>query len=343
MEDGARAGGDPTAADDVDILGPPYTVETIVLAPDAEGAVEANLVRLRADRPTGRAVLHVHGFCDYFFHTEYAQWWASRGYDVYALDLRKYGRSLREHHTPGYVDNIAEYFEELDAAWSRITGRDAHDHVVLSAHSTGGLTVALWADARGRDLLDAGLAGMVLNAPWVDMHGPFWLRLGTRVVKQLGSYQPKREIPRTVNGLYGRSLHRDHDGEWDYDLAWKPLESWPVYVGWLRAVRRAHARLHRGLDLGCPVLVLTSTATARPTEMSEEVHTRDIVLDVTQIRRWATALGRHVTVIAIEDARHDVVLSRPQPRSRAYRELGAWVGAWVDTPRPHPSGTREPS
>lgn len=320
--------------DQVDILGAPYTVETIVLAPDAEGAVEANLVRLAAARPTPRAVLHLHGFCDYFFHTELARWWVARGYDFYALDLRKYGRSLREHHTPGYVEEMTEYFEELDQAWERITGRDGHDHVVLSAHSTGGLTAALWADARR-----PGAAGMVLNSPWVDMHGPFWLRIGTRVIRQLGSYQPKREIPRSVLGLYGRSLHREFAGEWDYDLSWKPLESWPVYAGWLRAVRRGHAQLHAGIDVGCPVLVLTSAATARPTEMSEEVHTHDIVLDVAQIRRWATSLGRHVTVISVPGARHDVVLSQPGPRAAAYEVLGRWLDAWVDpAARPHPSG-----
>ena len=146
------------------------------------------------------------------------------------------------------------------------------------------------------------------------MHGPFWLRLGTRVVKQLGSYQPKREIPRNVSGLYGRSLHRDHDGEWDYDLAWKPLESWPVYAGWLRAIRRAHARAaRRPRPATVPCWCSPPASTPRPTEMSEDVHTHDIVLDVRQIRRWATALGPHVTVVSIEGARHDVVLSRPEP------------------------------
>ncbi len=311
---------------ETDILGTPYTVETLVLAPDSEGAVEANLVRLGADVPTGRAVLHVHGFCDYFFHTEYARWWTARGYDFYALDLRKYGRSLREHQTPGYVDDVREYFEELDLVWARITERDEHDRVVLSAHSTGGLTVALWANERAA--LN-GLVGVVLNAPWVDMHGPFWLRLGTRVIRQLGSYQPKREIPRTVVGLYGRALHRDFEGDWDYDLAWKPVESWPVYAGWLRAIRRAHAELHAGLDVTVPVLVLTSAHSAAPTEMSDEVFTRDIVLDVTQIRRWSTSIGPHVTSLAVEGAIHDVVLSRPEARARVYDRLGRWLDAWV--------------
>jgi len=308
-----------------DVLGLPFTVETIALRPDAEGAVEANLVRRRADRPASRAVLHVHGFCDYFFHADYAHWWAQRGYDFYALDLRKYGRSLREHHTAGYVDDVRDYFEELDEAWARITERDGHDEVVLSAHSTGGLTVPLWADDRGHPL-----AGMILNSPWVDMHGPFWVRLGASVVKQLGSYQPRREIPRARNTIYAQALHRDFSGEWDYDLAWKPPESWPVYAGWARAIRRGHADLHRGLDVQGPVLVITSGATGRATELNDEVFSTDVVLDVRQMRRWATAVGRRVTVVSVDGAIHDVVLSQPEPRARVYAELDRWLGAYVE-------------
>lgn len=314
-----------------DVLGEPFLVETLTLPDDSEGAVVASLVFRAAtagspEHRTGKAVLHVHGFADYFFHTEYAEWWNDRGYDFYALDLRKYGRSIRPHQTPNYVDDLHDYFPELDAAWAAITERDGHDHVVLSAHSTGGLIVPLWADERA-----PAAAGMVLNSPWFDLQGEWWLRtVGTTVIKRVGARQPRRVIPRPVSGLYGRSLHRDHEGEFDFDLSWKPIESRPVYAGWLRAVRNGHARLHRGLEVGCPALVLSSARTAYPAEMGEDVHRHDIVLDVRQIRRWATCLGRHVTSIAVEDARHDVVLSLPHVRKRVYDDLDRWLSSYVD-------------
>lgn len=311
-----------------DVLGEPYEVESIALTPDPEGAVEANLVRLRAEVPTTRAVLHVHGFADYFFHREYAEWWTSRGYDFYALDLRKYGRSLREHQTPNLVLDLQEYDEELDAAWQRITERDGHDVVVASAHSTGGLTVPLWLARRAAP--EAG--GLVLNSPWFDLHGPGILRnpVTAQVVRQLSARQPNREISRNVSGVYGMTLHREHGGEWDYDLAWKPLTSWPITFGWLGAIRRGHATLHAGLDLRLPTLVLTSEASATPaSHESEEATSRDIVLDVAQIRRWAPAVSRHLTLVSIEGAMHDVVLSRRPARERAYAELARWVGAYL--------------
>ena len=155
-----------------DVLGPDFRVETMSLPPDDEGPVVATLVTLPARRPTGRAVLHVHGFADYFFHAEYARWWADRGYTFYALDLRKYGRSIREHQTPNYVADLREYFAELDLAWWRITHRDGHTEVIASGHSTGGLTLPLWANERRH----VAMTGMVLNSPWFDMQGSAWLR-----------------------------------------------------------------------------------------------------------------------------------------------------------------------
>ena len=141
-----------------------------------------------------------------------------------------------------------------------------------------------------------------------------------------------QEIPRKVSTVYGRALHREHGGEWDYDLTWKPLESRPVYVGWLRAVRRGHALLHAGLDIDSPTLVLSSARSYFGEQTEETATTHDIVLDVEQIRHWASSVGRHVTSIAIEGAIHDVVLSRPPVRKRAYDVLGRWLEAWVEAP-----------
>jgi alpha-beta hydrolase superfamily lysophospholipase len=311
----------------VDVLGEPFSAETIDLPDDAEGAVVATLVRLGEPSPQRTAVLHVHGFADYFFQQAYAEWWGERGYDFYALDLRKYGRSLLPHQTPAYVGDLADHFPELDAAWERITERDGHTSVVVSAHSTGGLIVPLWADARQ----PRELAGTVLNSPWLDLQGSALLRMvGTPVIKQLGSRQPMREIKRSVNGLYTRSLHRDHEGEWGFDLALKPIESFAVHAGWLRAVRAGHAALHRGLDVAGPVLVLASARSSVPTEMGDDVHSTDIVLDAGQIRRWSTSVGHHVTYVAVDGARHDVVLSLPGPRAQVYAELGRWLAAYVE-------------
>jgi alpha-beta hydrolase superfamily lysophospholipase len=310
-----------------DVLGRPYYAETIALPADGEGEVVATLVRRKVPKRRSRkAVLHVHGFCDYFFQTAAADFWVAQGYDFYALDLRKYGRSLLPHQTPNYTADLAEYDAELGEAMLRVVERDGHDHVVVSGHSTGGLITLLWAERTRPDL-----AGMFMNAPWVDLKGSFLLRTaGTRAIDQVGARRPRQEVPRSVTGLYGRSIHRDHDGEWDFDLAWKPVESWPVYAGWLRAVRRGHALVQRGLSLDVPVLVMSSARSSTPRAWGPEVSTTDTVLDVDQILRHAPRLSTHVTIVRVAEALHDVTLSRPDVRTRVFDELGRWLQAYVD-------------
>lgn len=322
-------GPEPRVQPRVDILGEPYEAETLTLPDDEEGAVVATLVR-RLGGPDGRrAVLHVHGFADYFFQTPAADYWVSQGYDFYALDLRKYGRSLLSHQTPNFTTDLTDYYAELDEAYRIITERDRHDEVLVSAHSTGGLITPLWAHDR-----KVPLTGMVLNAPWLDLQGGILLRtLGTRVIDLVGARRPRQEIPRRVSGYYARSLHADHDGEWPFELAWKPLRSWPVYAGWLRAVRRGHARVHRGLGLRVPVLVLTSDASGRPAAWDATCTTTDVVLDVLQIRTWAPQLADHVTLVKIPGALHDVTLSRDEVRDQVFDEITRWHDACVGAGR----------
>jgi alpha-beta hydrolase superfamily lysophospholipase len=308
-----------------DVLGTPYVATTLPLQPDEEGEVVATLVHRPADTSTGRAVLHVHGFADYFFQTGAADFWCERGYDFYALDLRKYGRSLLPHQTPNFVTDLTAYYEELDLAYAEVTA--AHDHVVLSAHSTGGLTVPLWASDRGLEV-----DGMVLNSPWLDMHGDVITRnLALPVLHRIGAYRARLAIPRKVTGLYARSLHVEHEGEWPFDLAWKPLQSWPVYAGWIRAIRTGQARVAAGLDVRAPVLVLTSARSAHPVSIDDpDVFSADIVLDVEQIRRRSPMLGRHVTLAQVDGALHDVTLSGPEVRKVVFDEVARFLTAYVD-------------
>lgn len=307
-----------------DILGAPYEARRLHLFPADDGApIEAVLVR----RTEGnrKAVLHVHGFADYFFQTAYADHWLARGYDFYALDLRRYGRSLLEGQYANYTDDLGEYYEELDLAFTEVNRE--HDHIVLSAHSTGGLTVPLWASDRGLQV-----AGMVLNAPWLDMHGDTVTRLlAMPVIHQLGNYQPLREVPRKVSGIYARSLHKEHLGEWDFNLDWKPIKSWPVYAGWLRAIRTGHGRIAAGLDLDMPILVICSARSSHPVSADDpDATSSDIVLDVEQIRRRAPLVGRHVTLAMVEGVIHDAFLSPAGPRDRAFAELDTFLTAYVD-------------
>jgi alpha-beta hydrolase superfamily lysophospholipase len=306
-----------------DVLGAPYTRETIEQPDDYEGQVVATLVHRPSDRQSVGAVLHVHGYCDYFFQTALAEFYTAIGYDFYALDLRKYGRSWLPHQTPNFCLELAEYFADLEAAVERICGRDGHRRLLVSGHSTGALIVALWADQRsGEPVADA----FVLNSAWLDLPGSFLLRtIGTEALNRLGQRRPWAVVPRTVSGAYGEALHADHHGEWTFDRAWKPLESFPVRAGWLRTVRIGHRRVHRGIEVGAPVLSLCSAASLSAPEWSEAAASADTVLDVKQIARWSSQLGHDVTIVRVAGAMHDVFSSQRDARQLAFRAVECWL------------------
>ena len=298
-----------------------YETTVLRLPPDFEGEVVATLISRRAG--SSRAVLYVHGFTDYFFQDHLADHYLSRGIDFYALDLRKYGRSLLPHQTRGLVRSVTEYFPEIDEAVHLI--RRDHDELTINAHSTGGLIAPLWADrVRGRGLVQ----GLVLNSPFFDLNVSAPVRLAADLLGTPLSYS-RRPLPLGVSTVYGRSLHRSEQGEWDYDLELKPLGGFSVHATWLAAIRRAQRRLHAGLAVDVPVLVLASDKGLRVHDFVPEARSADVVLDPGQIAHWATRVGSHVTCVRITDGLHDLVLSAEPVRKQVFAEIDRWMNAYV--------------
>lgn len=328
-----------------DVLGPGWTARTLPLRPDDEGEVVATLVRReprdddpRPDVPDTRrrAVLYLHGFVDYFFQAHVGDAWAAHGYDFYALDLRKYGRSLRPHQTPNYVTDLRAYTEELDEATRIVREEDGHDVLVVLGHSTGGLVAPLWAhglflaaDAGNPAGRPAPPDALVLNSPWLELNrNRFQRDVLTPVLDVVGRFAPRLVVGHLVVH-YGQSLHAESGGEWTYDLAWKPHEGFPALAGWSRTIRRGHASVARGLDVRCPVLVLASTASGPADRWHEDLGTTDSVLRVEDIVERAPLLGPDVTVVQIPGGVHDLALSGPEARQRYLDETFAWVAARV--------------
>jgi alpha-beta hydrolase superfamily lysophospholipase len=315
---------------ETDVLGSPYERHTIDLGSDDEGPVVATLVRRRAETPSRRAVLYVHGFVDYFFQTHLADFFVEHGWDFYALDLRKYGRSLLPHQTPNFCRSLTDYYPELDESARIIREVDGHDQMLVAGHSTGGLVTSLWSHSRqGQGIVD----GLFLNSPFFDFNVPWVMRRPMMAALATASRRtPYRILPMSTLGLYGQSLHSDHRGEWTYDLNWKPVAGFPVRLGWLEAIQRGQRRLRAGLGIDAPVLVACSTRTFRGKAWTDDVRLTDSVLDVDHIVRWAPMLGPRVTIARFDGGMHDLTLSGKDVRAEVFRELGRWVDAFVPPP-----------
>lgn len=268
---------------------------------DYDGRVVATLVRLPAgDAPRG-AVLYVHGFIDYFFQRHMAERFAAEGYAFYALDLRKHGRSLLPGQHPCFCKNISEYYDDITRALAEIGSP-----VLLAGHSTGGLICSLYASQGERR---SQVRALWLNSAFFDWKDAHKGKL--RVAQMLGWFAPFMNDPKAVLPAYVRSIHRNWDGEWNFDLSLKPLYGFPACFGWVRAIFAAHAQVHAGLSLQIPVLSMHSDEA-------------DIVLDWKQIARWSRTLGPDVRVLSYPGGLHDLVLSRAEIREEVFRHLFSW-------------------
>jgi alpha-beta hydrolase superfamily lysophospholipase len=312
-----------------DVLGNDWEQRDLPL-PD--GAMATLIRRVEPGQPTvpdaarrasaKPAVLYVHGFVDYFFHPHVADQFEARGYRFYAIDLRAYGRSLgrgREAGEPNYVPDIAIHAQDLDAAAAAI--REAgHDRLVLIGHSTGGLIGPMWAAAR-----PGQITAMILNSPWLELNEGWLLRRpGTALMALAAKVAPHLKVS-ALTTAYGQALHQATGGEWGYNLAWKPHEGFPVAASWITSVRRAQARVKQGLEIDCPILVMTSLRRGDNHHAHPEVLTTDSVLDPRQMWQLAPRLGQDVEVRALEGGAHDLALSARLVRDRYLAESLDWL------------------
>lgn len=108
---------------------------------------------------------------------------------------------------------------------------------------------------------------------------------------------------------------------WKPDPRFRAFPSWPVRAAWISAILAGHARVAEGLDIDCPILVLTSTASTQAGEWCEEYLRTDSVLNVEQIWKRIGSLGSHVCLVKLENALHDVLLSREEVREHAFAHI----------------------
>lgn len=324
-----------------DVLGEGFAQRTLELGADDQGEVVATLVRALPSAPpwwrfghdprplSDVDVLYVHGWSDYFFQKRLARFWTARGARFHALDLRKYGRSLRPGQTPGFIIDLATYDEDIAAALEAMRGDGASDaprRLLLLGHSTGGLILSLWADRH------PGVAsGVVLNSPWLEFQLP---RLTRETIAPLVGLQAKHwpldRAPQLDFGFYTRAQRAvaDPDDPMDVNLDWRPEQTMAVHAGWLNAVLAGHARVAAGLHIDAPVCVLLSARSSVPATWSEELTRSDSVLVVDDLARASLKLGPSVTIERIDGALHDVFLSRHEAREDAYRRLAGWAAGW---------------
>ncbi|MGW8124004.1 alpha/beta hydrolase [Roseivirga echinicomitans] len=308
-----------------DVLGDGFEQLTLAYKDDYEGEVIATLVRKRSLISTTKAILYIHGFNDYFFQDQMAQRFNKEGYHFYALDLRKYGRSLLSHQKMNNVRSLLEYDEEINEALQIIKSQQ-NTEVILLGHSTGGLIVTHYA---GRHKNSGLFHGLICNSPFYEFNLSLLERkLGVPLLSFFSKFWPNKLISGGFSVHYGHSLHHDKHGEWNYSLVWKPHDIPKVNLGFINAVHNAQKNIQNNLSLDVPTLVLHSSKTINDKKWSERFMKADTILNVKHIQHYANKIKGDITTCEIENGMHDLVLSIKSVREKVYEAMFDWMNRY---------------
>lgn len=306
-----------------DVLGDGYLRRTFEMPDDYEGKVVCTLVKKPQLTDVKQAVLYIHGYNDYFFQKQLGDSVNAHGYNFYAMDLRKYGRSILPNQDPFFCKSLTEYFADIDTALATIRS-EGNEKVLLMAHSTGGLITPLYLHSR-KD--NKPVDGLILNSPFLDWNfGWFMEKVAIPAVAFIGRLFPNLTVQGEGDASYAHSLLKQFKGEWEYDTNWKMINGHPKKAGWIKAIQDGQQQARKGLRLDCPVLVMSSDKSFPETkEWHEQYLSSDIVLNVDDIQKYAPKLGNRVTRDTIPCGMHDLILSEKEARDYTYKVVFDWL------------------
>jgi hypothetical protein len=256
------------------------------------------LLRRRSGRATRRAVLYLPGLDGprgddsggdgggHGLPGALADWYDERGYGCYLAGLGPPDGGT------GAAASLDRALAALDAMAASLRDSEGVETLIVSGHAAGATVAALWCAGTPRqELYRPGQ-----NRPGLPSHGQ---QSHGQHSQGTGRQGPADALVLTAPSMPGRGRKRSGP--------------WPAGTGRLQTA--ATRRLAAGLDIGCPVLVLTGTQ-ERPA------------------RRGAThpelvPTGPHVTSLRLS-----LPASGPLPppgpeASPFYHELGRWLGVYL--------------
>lgn len=314
-----------------DILGDGYEMRQVDQGEDYSGKVISTIIRKLApdSLPTRRGVLYIHGFNDYFLNAQMGDEFVGHGYDFYAVDLRKYGRSILPGQKLFEARSLNEYFPDIDSALV-VMQRSGLDEIVLMGHSTGGLISAYYMAENP----DAPVDALILNSPFLDWNLGWKERL-VPLISWWGLIAPDTRIPQGKSTAYAESLLKKYHGDWDYNTRWKLEQSPDVTAGWVRAITLAQHALRGGkARIRIPILLMYSAQSINSDTWTPAHNRADGVLDVADIRRYGLPLGPHVTCLRVNGGLHDLLLSNPALLRALYPRIFTWLSSHLPTQTP---------
>lgn len=305
-----------------DIL-PGYEARYVNQGEAFDGPCRSTIVRKLCKTPSTKAFLYIHGFNDYFFQSEMGERFVDSGYNFYAVDLRRYGRSKEPWQYPFNIRNQKEYFADIDSALVQMR-KDGNTDITLGGHSTGGLTVAYFGAEKGDQV---GVDRIVTDSPFLEWNfNSFMRNIAAPTIGFFGKIFKNAKIKQGHCDGYAYSLLKEYYGEWTYNTDWKMVYSPPVTASWVGAINTAQSKLmKKAKNIKVPILVMHSSRKIDGCNYTPEFQTGDAVLDPFMLQKRGEKLGTVRVVCAIDSGLHDLILSKERARDTAYDSIFSFI------------------
>lgn len=309
-----------------DIL-PGYQARYVNQGVQFDGPCRSTIVKLRCRKPSGKGVLYVHGFNDYFFQTEMGLRYVDSGYHFYAVDLRRFGRSKLPWQYPYNIRDLRKYYDDIDSAVVQMRS-DGISDITLCGHSEGGLIVTSYAVDKSDDI---PVARIVTDSPFYAWNfNTVYRHLLIPGVRNLSVLIKNAKVPQGHCDGYAYSLLRQYDGEWTYNTDWKMIYSPPVTFSWIGQIQSAQNRIRKHADrLRVPLLVMHSSRKVDGCDYNPDFKYGDAVLDPSMINDVAKKLKSKspcpVEICVIDSGLHDLILSLRPHRDAAYDSIFSFI------------------
>lgn len=303
----------------VDILGNDFKYTTIEQPDDYSGKVISTIIKKEPIIKGDRAILYIHGYNDYFFQKEMADTFTAHGYNFYAIDLRKYGRSILKDQTKFEARSLDEYFQDIDSSLY-ILKEEGISNVILMGHSTGGLISSYYLSSKKDQ--EGIIKALILNSPFLEFNlNSFQKEYLVPLVSSFSGVFPNISIPQNSNDAYAQSLLRNYHGEWDYNTSWKLPLSPDVTSGWIGAIYKAQQKLHNNANINIPILLMRSDRSIYGEAWTPDFNRGDVVLNVDDISKYGRKLGSNVKEVVVKEGLHDLFLSHKPVRDALYNYI----------------------
>ena len=261
------------------------------------------------------AVLIIHGYAE---HSGRYDWTArqlvTRGYAVFAFDLRGHGRSDGDRV---FIRSMNEYLDDVEAALRRVAAETARVRdqapglpVFLLGHSMGGGVLALYAGDRvPRGDERAHVRGLIFSGAVLPAKGATGGIL-PRIMLLLARLFPKLRL----RALAAADVSRDPAVVADYDsdpLNYRGKMPLGLIGAMIRGGRFVEKRMH---DLNLPLLILHGSADQLVTTEGSQ-------------RLYDTAAALDKTLKIYEGLYHEI-LNEPE-KDLVIEDVGNWLDRHV--------------